>query len=439
MVFSRDENSVLNRILICAGLMCGLFLPLFPIPLIEQLIIKDNTLNVIPSQLFKSSYLRDNFFVSYDLHDVDLKTLPQSILIMPFLMNVLPIVWLSGLEWEVDELDEELFYSLIQIKTLFKYIYPNAPLSGKLHIKKLIKNVIDGSGDYSFMMPFSGGLDSVATSLTYKNEKQLLVLVREHQGFIDDVQWVAAEKNVQAFAYDQKHDCAFVISNYQRSIKQMREFSATPGLSRGTSHGLGWLGILAPLAVAKRCNRIKIASSITWNYPHQKILCPMIDDTLRCASITVMHDGFDLSRVDKMEHVAPALLNTTSWSIYVCQKSTNGKNCCSCEKCLRTIAALLALNYVDLYHYGFDLSQDAAEASIEKLISYWATNAPWRLESLQKKIRDKGLQSTSHFLHKLSSACYQEPKKIIDYKKFADQLNALRQKAQALHNKELYV
>lgn len=420
-------------------MICSLFLPVSSLPLIDQLIIQDNTLKVIPSQLFKSSYLRDDFFVYYDIHDVDLKTLPQSILIMPFLMNVLPIVWLSGLEWEVDELDEDLFYSLGQIKALFKYIYPNAPLSGKLSIKKLIKNVIEDSGDYSFMMPFSGGLDSVATSLTYKNQKQLLVLVREHQGFVDDVQWIAAEKNVHAFARDQKHDCAFVISNYQRCIKHMREFSATPGLSRGTSHGLGWLGILAPLAVAKRCNRIKIASSITWNYPHQKILCPMIDDTLRCASIRVMHDGFDFSRVDKMEQVAPALVSTSSWSIYVCQKSTNGKNCCACEKCLRTIAALLALNRVDLYRYGFDLSQNAAEASIEKLISYWATHAPWRLESLQKKIRDKGLQSSSAFLHKLSSACYQEPKKIIDYKKFADQLDALRQKAQASYNKEFYV
>lgn len=396
MELSRGQR-MLSVLLLCISISIGQHIT--PTPLIKNIIVQHNEIIIQAHDLFAERYLKEDFFIRYNQDDVDVATLDTAVLVMPFLMNVLPLIWLSGEVWEIDELDDHLFYSLKVLKKICAYIYPNAQWQGVLRVKNLITHTIESKQHDLFVMPFSGGLDSQYTSLSYRQRPQLLVTVREHQGFLYDAQWRSVIKNVTEFAQYYGHKNVFVESNYQRFIKNVSLFTRTPGLSAGTSHGLGWVGIIAPLLVAQHCAHVKIASSLTWDYPLPKLLCPMVDNTIRFAQASVAHDGFDCTRVDKMEVVSHVFDHESlPYAIYVCQKNHNGVNCCRCEKCVRTISALMALGKTSFKEYGFNISLKQAKKRVKEAVVQWAKNYYWRLEALQKKIIEKKMQHSFLFL-----------------------------------------
>lgn len=399
-------------------------------PLISNITLNDNQITIKPHQNFKKKYLSDDFFVRYEKKDVDVKDLNASTVIMPFLMNVIPLIWLSGEVWDIEEIDQSLFQSLTLLKTIFAHFYPKASWNGTLRVKRLVSNTIASPKTNTFAMPFSGGLDSIHTSLSYPEEHQILITVREHVGYVNDIQWSKAIKNVVAFAQIFGHDNVFVESNYQRFIKADALFCNTPGMASGTSHGLGWVGIAAPVLIAKRCNLFRIASSLSWNFPYQKPLCPMIDDNIAFANITVRHDGFNFRRVDKTEAALPFFKNTQrNCILYVCQKNNDGKNCCSCEKCKRTLGALIALGETSFAPYGFDITLQDAQALIRKSTDFWAQRKPWRLGDLQSKIHEKDIADTSLFLKWLVSVTIDPKTPEFDFHQFEKVVSRLKEKS----------
>jgi hypothetical protein len=125
----------------------------------------------------------------------------------------------------------------------------------------------------------------------------------------------------------------------------------------------------------------------------------MVDNTIRFAQASVAHDGFDCTRVDKMEMVSNVFDHKQlPYGIYVCQKNHNGINCCRCEKCVRTISALMAIGKASFKKYGFNISLKKAKKTVKEAALQWAKSYYWRLEALQKKINEKKLQHSSPFL-----------------------------------------
>ena len=67
-----------------------------------------------PSNLPKNM-LNNPLHLSYP-QGIDLQDLPPSIVDIPLITNVIPVIWLSGKEYTIEEMDEDLYYSLIKIK-----------------------------------------------------------------------------------------------------------------------------------------------------------------------------------------------------------------------------------------------------------------------------------------------------------------------------------
>ena len=127
--------------------------------LIEQITVKKNRLDVVVNKEFKEAYLHENFFVEYD-EDIDLEKLDYSLVTMPFIMNVISLVWVSGKEYYVDSMDQDVYDSLQRIKEVFKVFYPKTPWDGQLIPRKIVKNEpLRVNTSERIALLFSGGVD----------------------------------------------------------------------------------------------------------------------------------------------------------------------------------------------------------------------------------------------------------------------------------------
>jgi len=115
-----------------------------PINLIDQLEVNGNTIRVKVNEEFREKYLRSDFFITYD-SDIPLDKFDDSILVLPFITNVLSIIWISGEKYTIPSIDEDIFLSLKKVKKVFQRMYPSTKWDGELIPKKLIKKQATGT------------------------------------------------------------------------------------------------------------------------------------------------------------------------------------------------------------------------------------------------------------------------------------------------------
>ena len=116
-------------------------------------------------------YFKTNEFrVEYSTELVDL---PYGIVVIPFVCNVLPIVWLTDAVLELDELDEDFYNSIADFKRGYEEMYPNLQFKGKIECKRIVKHQPLCNENRSLVF-FSGGVDAFATLLAHIDENPTL-------------------------------------------------------------------------------------------------------------------------------------------------------------------------------------------------------------------------------------------------------------------------
>ena len=106
------------------------------------------------------------------------------------------------------------------------------------------------------------------------------------------------------------------------------------------SHGLTLLGLVAPLTALKKIKTVIIAATHTKDFKEPWGSHPLIDNNIRWADVRVIHDGYELSRQKKIRYYIIRYPHYLPY-LRVCYFSRNNYNCGYCEKCLRTIIALI--------------------------------------------------------------------------------------------------
>ncbi len=107
--------------------------------LIKDIYINKNSLKVSASNHFKRQWLLADFFAEYD-EDVDLGKFDYSILQIPFLLNVIPVVWLSGEKYHVKSLDEDLAISLQKLHKSLRDMNPRVGWTGEIIAEQIVPN-----------------------------------------------------------------------------------------------------------------------------------------------------------------------------------------------------------------------------------------------------------------------------------------------------------
>jgi hypothetical protein len=179
---------------------------------------------------------------------------------------------------------------------------------------------------------FSGGVDSLYSLIKNQDSITHLVLVhgfdiRLHQTELFSL----TEKAAQRVAAHFGKELIVVRTN-------LRDFS-NPHADWGMYHGAALA--MVGLALSPVLGKCIIASTNTYNDLPSRGSHPLLDPLWSSEAMSFVHDGLEANRIQKLALIAG---NEAAMSVLrVCWSSEREYNCGRCEKCLRTMAALLAL------------------------------------------------------------------------------------------------
>ncbi|WP_299252420.1 hypothetical protein [uncultured Aquimarina sp.] len=294
----------------------------------------------------------------YAKYGIDVSDVPDSISVIPFLSNVLPIAWFGDFKIEIPELDEDFYNAVSLVKIEFEKQYPTHQLGGELIVKKLVKNSIIGSES---AMLFSGGVDAYATYIRVKDKTpDLITILGADIGIDDQSQWKDFTDFVETEKLLKKNGKEYIETNvrgfYTYQVELLLEDIGWWGK---VQHGLSLIGSVAPISYVNSYSSIYIASSYTKEVDVAWGSTPEIDNKITWASVQVIHDGYELKRQDKVDLIAQfASESNTKFKLRVCYSEFREEfNCSNCEKCFRTILGII-LNDKDPNDYGFNVNMD---------------------------------------------------------------------------------
>ena len=302
------------------------------------------------SKPLRKYFLNDTFFVEYDSH-IDLGNVDESILVIPIVSMIVPIAWAVGADVRLRKLDQTYLQSLNKIKDIFRAFYPSFSFSSSLEIEDLVLN--QSGGDRTGLL-FSGGVDCTTSYVRHRDEKPDLISIwgtdhRLHEEarwnrLRSGIRWLANRDGVTALEVKTDISCInMLLLGYEFGFSWYSE----------VAHGLMLLGLCAPVTVARTIGSLLIAASF---YEGEETRpwgsLPSTDNNVSWANVTVSHDGYELSRQQKLKYVSNIEPERFS-HLWVCQIDPRA-NCVNCEKCFRTITGL-ALEGIDPRNCNFNI------------------------------------------------------------------------------------
>ena len=294
------------------------------------------------------------FFAEYSKA---IDTVPQSVAIIPFLCNILPVVWLFDGEVILEDIDKDFFESIEEFKLGFVNMYPQVSFKGRITPGKVTENGQETSNKTALF--FSGGVDAFNTLISHMDEKPALItLWGADISFEDQAGWKLVDHYIGDVAANNNLDYASVKTSFRRFLDEaaLSEYVTRRTGNNwwyGFQHGIGVIGHAAPFAYQNKLKMIYIASSFTQDDRSTCASDPSIDNFVRFCGSQVVHDGFEYSRQDKVNRISDYVKRMNNpLQLRVCWESEGGSNCCHCEKCHLTILCLLA-GRNDPRDYGF--------------------------------------------------------------------------------------
>lgn len=285
----------------------------------------------------------DDFYAKYNVNIED----NESINVIPFIGQILPIVWLNDLTLYIDVLDSVFASQLDSIKAAYQKLHPLNALKGNVVVYKLQDNrKLDCRGKLCL---FSGGVDSTYTMHVNLDANQFII------GGSD----IKSEKDLQHMANianarygNQTITCD---SNFRTFFKTNKAKSKyTFCYWEQYQSGLGMLSLAAPVAYNLRYKYILISASLCSKdlFFDSIGTYPSTDNQFKVASSTVDHIGFELTRLQRTKYI---LDEKPDEQLRVCWRNNTLGNCSKCIKCLETILQIYVLGYNPLKN-GFDCS-----------------------------------------------------------------------------------
>jgi hypothetical protein len=296
-------------------------------------------------------YLRSGT-VWADYGDLDLSGVDPAVLVLPALGAVLPVAYASGVPVRVDAVDADFAASAQELAALWPTVHPAFADAGafSLHGTRVPgrrHDPVSPSPVDAALLLYSGGVDSSASLLRHRDGVKVLLSVWGADVALGDVpRWQAVSRAVDASPVTAGLRRVVVRTNVRDMTKDLRlskeRLAGTPWWA-GAQHGTALLSLAAPVTTALGLGRVYVAASYHVGFSVPWGSSPATDEAMRWTGTHVVHDGFGLSRQDKITRLVAPQVRTRGHTLAVCYRGdTVGRvNCGSCEKCLRTAAGLL--------------------------------------------------------------------------------------------------
>ena len=385
--------------------------------IIKEVIKKDTLITYnydVKGDFVKYFWLGEMFNVNYE--GINIEQVPDSIAVIPLVANVLPIIWLNNAVLVVPEIDKDFYDCIKVLRKSYQNMLPMCKFKGKIKAKKVVNNSFEKKERVAAF--FTGGVDSYSTYISIKDEQPDLITV---WGADIDYENVEGANKVKAFVTDigkkEKVNNIFVKASVRRFIdnselEKTYHSQFNDDWWHAVQHSIGIISLAAPLSYINGYQKVYFASTYTQaDRDARHVVCaslPEIDNNVRYGGVQVVHEGFEKSRMDKVKQICEYAKKKKDLLLHVCYRSKVGDNCSSCEKCYRTISAILTEG-LDPSKLGFDynnkkkkemieymMKQDNSEG-LEKISGLWADIAK-NLKSKNKKVLNN-FQKDALFLY----------------------------------------
>lgn len=292
---------------------------------------------------------------------VDVSAVPEGVLVIPLVANVLPISWVCDAEVVINEIEKDFYESIEKFKKGYIEMYPIVSFKGKL-TTKTINSYAPVAEKMESALFFSAGVDSFDTVLSHESENPLLITLWGSDVTFEDTEgWNSILKRIKYMQDSFGYESVVVKTGFRRFLREgaldrLVSIADDIGWWFGFQHGIGIISHAAPYAYLFGFKKLYIASSNAEELKG-KAPCasdPTIDNEVRFLGTQVIHDGYEFDRLDKVRHIVDFARKTNKYlPLHVCWKVSGGGNCSSCEKCARTILEIYACGE-DPRKYGFD-------------------------------------------------------------------------------------
>lgn len=343
----------------------------------------------------KKYFSKENLL--YSKYAYDLNNVPESILVIPFLSNMMPIAWFAGFDVEVSEVDEDFYNALKEVKVAFEKQYKDYQLNGRLISSQITKNKIEGNKS---AMLFSGGVDAYATYIrNHEKTPDLVTILGADIEISDQLQWKSFTSFIENEPLLKNNQKQYIETNVRQFYTYQVELLLKKiGWWGQVQHGLTLIGAVAPISYTYGYNKVYIASSYTKEIEVAWGSTPQIDEKISWAGIQVFHDGYELKRQDKVDLIAKFSHEIDNkFKLRVCYSELRKDfNCSNCEKCFRTILGLI-LNGENPNNYGFNVDENIHKNMFNLLNE---GNASRGMQYFWWELMEKAKNSTSVFIFK---------------------------------------
>lgn len=311
-----------------------------------------------------SAYFSDEAFIIE--YPENIESVPDAVAAVPFVCNVLPIVWLTDAVLRVGEIDAAFYGCIEEVRQGYEAMFPESRFAGQIVADQIVASHCGETGKCAAF--FSGGADAVHTLIQHLDERPVLISIWGSDIVFDNKSgWKVVHKGIAEYAQEYALEDVVIHSSFRcfdRETVLDQQFSEQlkNGWWHGVKHGIGLLGHAAPYAYLHGISTVYIASSNCAADGHVRCASnPLTDNHVRFACARVVHDGFEYSRQDKMHNLAKYVERTgKNLPLHVCWMSSSGGNCCYCEKCYRTMTGLIAEG-ADPTRFGFDNAGQAIQ------------------------------------------------------------------------------
>lgn len=254
-----------------------------------------------------------------------------------FLTAFLPVAMRVGGNIEIEgEISGNLFRSMSIYQDIMAKWYP------ELHRVKIVPEKICDD----LMLPdsrkviscFTGGVDAFYTLI-------------KHQEEIDDLLYVWGfdlPLTEEDFYCKVKKHMSVVAERFNKNIVFVKTNLGFEVTNKYASWGDYCYGPAIASVILLMSTTYKLCLMPSCN--DYSVLVPrgshaLVNHLWGCDSVEFVYDGAEASRIEKVAYIADN--EVVQQHLRVCYSSNDEYNCCECEKCIRTMASLDALNKLD--------------------------------------------------------------------------------------------
>ncbi|NGM71250.1 hypothetical protein G6M89_19960 [Natronolimnobius sp. AArcel1] len=365
---------------------------------IERPTVEGTTLecDVRPSADLARFFTGKPFTTSYDR---SIEDVPESVLVIPVLANVCPVAWANGADVYVDDVDATFARALEDVKASLLEMYDFLE-GGTLYAKETTESepperATDASDS---ALLFTGGVDSTSSYVRHREESPTLVSIRGwtiSPGDSGETDWQHLQNRVSGFADERDLETAFIETNTLEALDHAMLLAHYKRFVDGAwyssvGHGLGLLGLCAPMAYARGIEDLYVAATHWDGIDLEWGSRPDIDDYVRWSGTRCHHDAYELTRQERLDAIADYVeTDAPDLQLQTCNVRMDG-NCGECEKCYRT-AVGLRLSGLEPSDHGYDFS-DTEYAAIRTALEegQWVLGQDERYmwEDIRDRVRE---------------------------------------------------